>query len=157
MTDSSSIRLKETGQLVDRTAAPAMPANAARGVPEISTPKPWRLRLQISANQDHHTLGIDVKDTILIGRITNTPTDYQVDLDLEPYGGGICGVSRRHAQILNVEELLFIEDLHSTNGTRLNGFELKPAFRYRLNDGDDLHFGTLRLVIRFVKSPLAQN
>ncbi len=114
------------------------------------------MRLQISANQQHHTTGIDVKDVLLIGR-ADLQNKIKPDLDLSPYGGEVGGVSRQHARIISVDNLLFLEDLDSTNGTRLNGFQLKSFYRYRLRDGDEIQIGMLRMMIRFVKAPLTED
>ena len=120
-----------------------------------STPQkvPWRLLLQISG-ESHTTIGMEVKEKILIGRV-DPSSDVQPDLDLTPHGGDTGGVSRRHAQIVQQENALFVEDMDSTNGTRVSGYLLEPHHRYRLRDGDELTLGTLRIVVRFVKSPNA--
>jgi hypothetical protein len=55
---------------------------------------------------------------------------------------GIClddsNVSRRHAAFMRFEDGWAIEDLDSTNGTRLNG---QPVRRARLQDGDVIEIG----------------
>jgi pSer/pThr/pTyr-binding forkhead associated (FHA) protein len=45
---------------------------------------------------------------------------------------------------------LFIRDLGSTNGTRLNGALLSPEQPVRLRDGDELELGQFRTVVRFI-------
>jgi hypothetical protein len=59
---------------------------------------------------------------------------------------GIClddsNVSRRHAAFMKLAEGWAIEDLESTNGTRLNG---QPVRRMRLRDGDAIEIGLTRL------------
>ena len=64
-------------------------------------------------------------------------------------------MSRRHAIIIQNEEnkALYIEDLSSTNGTRINNFALEPRRRYRLRDGDQLELGRIHMTVRFVRSP----
>lgn len=116
-------------------------------------PAPWRVLLQIGG-QNQTTVGLEVKDQLLLGR-TDPLTDTRPDLDLTPYGGQQAGVSRRHALIVRDEhnQALFVEDLNSTNGTRVNGFWLDPGRRYRLRDGDQLELGDLSIVLRFVRSP----
>jgi pSer/pThr/pTyr-binding forkhead associated (FHA) protein len=47
-------------------------------------------------------------------------------------------VSRRHAVIRRSEWGFTIEDLSSTNGTWVNGMELKPGQIYLLRNGDQL-------------------
>ena len=62
---------------------------------------------------------------------------------MEDYEGALSGVSRRHARI-EVNHLgVVITDLNSTNGTRLNDFDLPPDLPYALNHGDELYFGHL--------------
>ncbi|MEL6310133.1 MAG: FHA domain-containing protein [Chloroflexota bacterium] len=47
-----------------------------------------------------------------------------------------------------------MEDLGSTNGTRINGFQLTADQKYRLRDGDEIEFARLRSDIVF-KAPNA--
>lgn len=50
-------------------------------------------------------------------------------------------VSRLHAKIIEENGGIYIEDLHSTNGTYLNDMLLEPHERTRLKKGDILQFG----------------
>ncbi|MCE5203783.1 MAG: DUF3662 and FHA domain-containing protein [Coriobacteriales bacterium] len=52
-------------------------------------------------------------------------------------------VSRRHAAFIRIPDGWAIEDLDSTNGTRLNGLSVTRA---RLHDGDVVEVGLTRLV-----------
>lgn len=54
-------------------------------------------------------------------------------------------VSRRHARLRRRDGCWSIEDLASTNGTRLNGWRIENA---RLRDGDRLALGGAELVFR---------
>ncbi|MBS1717432.1 MAG: FHA domain-containing protein [Armatimonadetes bacterium] len=54
-------------------------------------------------------------------------------------------VSRRHAQILNENGSLLLEDLGSTNGTKLNGNRIQQGERKTLSGGDTLSFGGLEM------------
>jgi len=47
---------------------------------------------------------------------------------------------------------LSVEDLNSTNGTRINGYKLDAGRAYRLRNGDELELGRLRLVVMVVAS-----
>jgi len=71
-------------------------------------------------------------DQIIIGRLS----DAQIRLS-------DANVSRRHAAFRRLDDGWAIEDLDSTNGTRLNG---KPVTRARLHDGDIVEIGVTRLV-----------
>ena len=110
---------------------------------------PWRILLQVE-NEHHTTLGVPIAHRINIGRADSKGN--QPDLDLTPYGAVQDGVSRLHATIIYEDETLFIEDMNSTNGTRINGFQLTPNRRYRLRDGDELEFGRTRATLRLVRS-----
>jgi hypothetical protein len=114
---------------------------------------PWRLLMQIGG-QNQTTVGIEVKDKIILGR-TDPVEGFYPDLDLTPYGAQTGGVSRRHAAIIQDSDnkTLYIEDLGSTNGTRINGFALEARRRYRLRDGDELDLGRVHITLRFVRSP----
>ena len=50
-------------------------------------------------------------------------------------------------------ETLHVEDLQSTNGTRINGKPIDPGALYRLRNGDELEFGSLRVRVRVVRAP----
>lgn len=117
--------------------------------PEVVAP-PWRLLVQIGG-ENRTSFGLQVKAKMLVGR-HDSQGEVQPDLDLGPYEGVRNGVSRRHALITYDDGALHIEDLESTNGTRINGFELTPGKAYRLRDGDELEFGRARVVIRFVRA-----
>ena len=58
-------------------------------------------------------------------------------------------VSRRHSRIVREADGYLVEDLGSTNGTRINGFQLTSKQRYRLRDGDEIEFARLRMTIKF--------
>jgi pSer/pThr/pTyr-binding forkhead associated (FHA) protein len=54
-------------------------------------------------------------------------------------------VSRRHAKITSEGNVLSLEDLGSTNGTKLNGQPLAQGEKRTLSGGDTLSFGGLEL------------
>jgi len=57
-------------------------------------------------------------------------------------------VSRLHARIIREEDIYYIEDLNSTNGTFKNGLRLQAYERRRLEKGDELRFGREELQFR---------
>jgi pSer/pThr/pTyr-binding forkhead associated (FHA) protein len=108
----------------------------------------WQLQVRV----DDKSLTIPVEDSILVGRIMEEGTNPDnIGLDLSPYGGYHFGVSRRHAIMTLHGGHLYLEDLGSTNGSRINGFQLTPKQKYRLRDGDEIEFARLRTLIRFVR------
>ena len=103
-----------------------------------------RLVLQIEgARRKTITLQISTERT-LVGRL-DEDSGAQLGLDLAPYGEG---VSRTHAAFSYVDKAIVVQDLGSTNGTRLNGLELTPNQPYRIREGDELEFGHIRVTVR---------
>ena len=70
------------------------------------------------------------------------------DVDLTPHGGEDGGVSRRQARLLHVGDDYFVEDLQSTNFTKLDGQRLPAHVRERLDDGARLDFGRVAMIFR---------
>jgi len=94
---------------------------------------------------------VDFRETnpVTLGRFS--PDKIDVDLDLTPYGGGLYGVSRKHAKLeYSDNSYIFITDLDSTNGTTVCGVRLTPYQSCLLRDDDLIALGNLTLSIRFV-------
>ena len=83
--------------------------------------------------QDSRTIDI-ARDTFTIGRKADN------DLSIDDHT-----VSGRHAKITKVQAVYFLEDLKSTNGTRLNG---KPIDRAQLRDTDVVTIGQHRIIFQ---------
>ena len=61
-------------------------------------------------------------------------------------------VSSRHARVIRDGRGFCVEDLNSSNGTRVNGAALKPFVPRAIAPGDAVQFGDLRLSVRSVRS-----
>jgi len=59
-------------------------------------------------------------------------------------------VSGRHAKIVKIQSVFFVEDLRSTNGTLVNN---KPIDRHQLQDTDVIMIGNHRLLFQDVVKP----
>jgi pSer/pThr/pTyr-binding forkhead associated (FHA) protein len=94
------------------------------------------------------TVSVAITGTLIVGR--GGGEGPQPDLDFSSYRAAEHGLSRQHAALHAVDSFLYVEDLNSTNGTRINGFKLPPLRRYRLRSGDELEFGGLRVTIRIL-------
>jgi predicted component of type VI protein secretion system len=70
------------------------------------------------------------------------------DLDFSAFNAAAQGMSQCHAAFLFRDDMLFITDLNSGNGTRINGLVIPPERRYRLRNGDELEFGHFRICVR---------
>ena len=57
-------------------------------------------------------------------------------------------VSRIHARISLEGNLVYLEDLNSTNGTFKNGLRLQPYEKRRIEENDEIRFGKLLFVFR---------
>ncbi|HZX31892.1 MAG TPA: HD domain-containing phosphohydrolase [Rhodocyclaceae bacterium] len=62
-------------------------------------------------------------------------------------------VSRRHARILRRGDTYFIEDLHSFNGTFVNGEPLSPGIWKALRDGDELYLSSAQIIFHSLVVP----
>jgi FHA domain-containing protein len=94
-------------------------------------------------------VSMPLKQTIILGRQSDSPDDPQPDLDLGPYNAHERGVSRRHVLIRYQGLMTYVTDLGSSNGTWLNGVRLAQNRERLLRNGDELQLGRLRLNIRF--------
>lgn len=86
------------------------------------------------------------KDDFTLGRSTKGQTIIP-DIDLNPFHAYEYGVSRLHANLIISDENVFIHDLGSANGTRLNGQRIDPHLDYPVNHGDKITFGKLKVQI----------
>lgn len=109
-------------------------------------PRTVRLTLQILPNATR-SLKFPHNSRILVGRADDEETATDLMLELSHYGGETNGVSRIHAAIHDQDGMVYITDLNSTNGTRINGLLLVPEQPYRLREADELQFGNLTLII----------
>ncbi len=90
------------------------------------------------------TIPLPAKPEVVIGRASAVVTPLP-DVDLDPYGAGMAGVSRRHACIYQRSDGWHLEDLWSTNGTFLNEVRLSPGQPARIVHGDLIRLGQLTL------------
>ena len=126
--------------------APAVPApSMAPAAPAAPSGGPPRLELSASGA----IVTLPDKDDILIGREDpmSEPPIFP-DIDLTPYGGEEGGVSRRHARIFRQNGQYFVEDLHATNYTKLDGAKLTPRTPLPLYNGARIDFGKVTVFFR---------
>jgi pSer/pThr/pTyr-binding forkhead associated (FHA) protein len=146
---STRRRKDQTKLLGKQFAAPEPSPTPAFSRP---TPAPTHILLQVGGPAGTvTTLGFEIKDRLLIGRV-DMETNTAPDLDLTPFGAQDAGVSRRHAAILRLDGALFLQDLNSRNGTKLNGLVLETDHPHPLHDGDTFELGRLGITLRFVRS-----
>jgi|GEM_PF-2212676 len=83
---------------------------------------------------------------VCVGR-QSSPDGQSTAIDLSNFNGFDFGVSRTHARFERSGSRVFLRDLNSTNGTRLNGKRLTPMNVHEVFHGDKIEFG--RLPARF--------
>lgn len=101
----------------------------------------------ISANNQNQPLGLELRGDAVIGRETQ---GVEPDVDLTPYGGGILGVSRRHAIFRVTEDHLILIDLASKNGTYLNGSKMEAGVPKAVTDMDVVSFAGAHFLVKFI-------
>ncbi|NPV57214.1 MAG: FHA domain-containing protein [Anaerolineae bacterium] len=86
------------------------------------------------------------KTGFTIGRISASQMILP-DIDLSDQDAYGQGVSRLHAQIKITNDHLYIMDLGSSNGTRVNGQKISPHIEYPIENDDIVALGKLQLQI----------
>ena len=112
-----------------------------------------RLILQVGEAAASSTLSVPLKERLVVGR-GGAGEGETPDLDFSAFNAAAQGMSRYHAVFTYREDALYIEDLNSTNGTRINGKTIQPEQSIRLRNGDELEFGSFRVSVRVVRIPL---
>jgi hypothetical protein len=103
------------------------------------------LRLVLSAAEGSGTISVPLTPRLTIG------TDSRLDIDMP--GGEQYRISDRHAVFTYHHNSLFVEDLDSSGGTRINGYDIDAGKPYAVHNGDELELGSLRLTVRLVRAP----
>ena len=136
--------MSKTGSKKPTTPAPVPPTGGS----------PLRLVLQVAGSESKapKLLATPLKNKMIVGR-SSADTPVPIDIDVTPFDALGCGVSRQHAAFHFQEGSLSIEDLSSTNGTRINGFQVQPGRQYKLRNGDEVEFGRLRVVVKVIRAP----
>jgi pSer/pThr/pTyr-binding forkhead associated (FHA) protein len=80
----------------------------------------------------------------IIGR-SDEGSEYTPDIDLTYFNARDKGVSRRHVALVRYRGVTHIVDLHSVNGTYVNGKRLQSDIPHPLNSGDEIRLGNLEM------------
>lgn len=116
----------------------------------MSEAAPWVIEIHTEGMSA--SIKLRLEQPKVIGRADNK-SDHQPDIDLGPYGAEEAGVSRRHVHLSADETALYITDLHSGNGTFLNGTRLEPEKPHLLKHNDELRLGRLKVDVKAIVSP----
>lgn len=115
-----------------------------------SVPFKWLVEIQ-GLRTSSGPLGIEMLGDIVLGMDRGDGS--VIDVDLTPYGGNDLGVSRRHAVIRPTRNRLYLIDLESTNGTRLNALPVGPGIAAEIRSGDTVSLGNLNFTVNVVAKP----
>jgi len=85
---------------------------------------------------------------LVIGR-TSVMSGKPVNVDLTGYNAEELGVSRNHAQLRCQDNMLYLSDLKTANGTYVNELRLYPNEARVLRSGDEIRFGKMIIKITF--------
>lgn len=86
-----------------------------------------------------------MNEPLIVGR-ADLSEKFTPGLDLTAWGAQDKGVSRRHAQLAGLNGQVYLCDLGSVNGTRLNGVKLPTNHSALVKNGDVIECGRMRLV-----------
>jgi pSer/pThr/pTyr-binding forkhead associated (FHA) protein len=92
---------------------------------------------------------VSEEKSVVLGRMDMGNKGIQPDLDLNPYGATMRGVSRIHARLYMQDKHLYIVDLHSTNGTYVAGKRLEADTPTSLSNGAEVLLGSLMIQVVF--------
>ncbi|HYD61971.1 MAG TPA: HD domain-containing phosphohydrolase [Noviherbaspirillum sp.] len=108
--------------------------------------------LEVTGDGSERPTVFPIHDEVVIGR------DPQDSLASDKF---LCipehTVSRRHARIRRRGDTYFVEDLHSFNGTFVDGNKLKPGAWHPLKDGDELMISNAEMVFHSLVVPAKES
>jgi hypothetical protein len=112
-----------------------------------------RTRLVLGIEDNKRALVFDASDInqLTLGR-SDPQTGFLPEVNLTPYNALEKGVSRKHAAIVHANRYLRLVDLHSPNGTFVNGNQVDPDRPRVLRDGDEVRLGHLYITITFERN-----
>jgi hypothetical protein len=113
-----------------------------KGPPEPVITSDTLISLSIINTGDY--VSLSGQSEVSLGRVSEgqpvTP-----DIDLTPYKAYEAGVSRMHASVRMVDDLVMVTDLGSANGTRVNGMQITPHIPCPIKHGDIITLGKFKI------------
>lgn len=144
LTSNTSPETKvRSGKSVNITHQSTATAPAAEGFGDHQGSKSSISLLILGTGQ---IIALDEAKELTIGRISGEQPILP-NVDLTPYQAYEEGVSRLHATIKITHDQVFITDLGSANGTRINGHSITAHDPHSLKNGDMISFGNLKAQI----------
>lgn len=84
----------------------------------------------------------------LLGRFSKSKPGAN-HIDLDPFAARDRGVSRIHAQIHMQDNMLYITDMDSTNGTYVDGIQIQAHQEHKLRQGSNIILGRLNIQLMY--------
>ncbi|MGD8456800.1 MAG: FHA domain-containing protein [Anaerolineales bacterium] len=130
------------------TAAIRATESSITGAGEAPPPPPpfkaTEARVSLHIVRTGQILPLVGREDFTIGRVSQGQSILP-DIDLTPYEAYSQGVSRLHATIRIDEENITIEDLGSSNGTRINSKKIDPHQHFPITHGDVIALGRFKI------------
>jgi hypothetical protein len=120
-----------------------------RGTMSRAVPR-WLIQLE-NLTPTLAPLGIEIASDVVFG--IERPQQPAPDMDFSLFYGVDKGVSRRHLMLRPSQQRLYLIDLSSTNGTRLNGIKLNPSLPVALSSGDLVSMAALTFMVTILATP----
>jgi hypothetical protein len=96
-------------------------------------------------------IAIEVAGDVVMG--VSRPGQEAPDFDLGPYRADEKGVSRRHSVLRPSRNRLYIIDLQSTNGTRVNALPVGAGVAREIRSTDTISLGALTFTVKLLATP----
>lgn len=117
-----------------------LPASTRRRTFEDRIKRTPRSRYRLVLQNSQHRIALPADGEVVLGRFDPT-ANIAPDVDLSYDDRESRVISRRHACIVGHNGQIEIEDLGSTNGTRVNGMKLGVGQKVQLRPGDRVILG----------------
>lgn len=85
---------------------------------------------------EHFNQNIQINTNLTIGRVENN------DIVISN-----SSISSHHAKIYLEDNIVYLEDLESTNGTYIDNYKISPETQYELKDSQEIRFGDISYII----------
>jgi len=145
----------EAAEAIEKVTPPPSTARPMAACKPSRKPAPVRMRMReekttsprycLALRNDQHRIALPIQGEIVMGRF-DPMTNVTPDVDLSYDDRENLAISRRHARIVGRNGRHEIEDLGSTNGTRINGIKLRIGQKVQLQPGDRVSLGYCEFV-----------
>lgn len=139
-----NVRMMATQDLPSSSPGLNQPVTERRGTAPVRTTSSLESCLSLHFVESGQILHLSGRSDYTLGRVTEGQPILP-DVDLTPYEAYGQGVSRLHATLKVTSSRVFISDLGSSNGTRVNGQKITPHKEVPLNHGDVVALGKLKI------------